>query len=131
MPSNAKLFRKIFKSLGIFVLGLNLSFASIPRCAALFSLYQAVVSAEGTADEATPSCHEEASQSSQPTDGAVLQNDLFCKCSLLSGLLFTMPTFEPDFLVGFVPQSERLLTFDYEDRSAEFLVEVEPPYPKA
>jgi len=121
--------KKFMILLGIVVLGCNLAISSVPRCDVLFSIWNGAHERLSEPAPAGFSCHE--ATAPEPTSGAAIQELSLCQCALLNCLAFTLPSFEPDSFIAFVPATERQLLFPWSGLIAEFITDLEAPPPRA
>jgi hypothetical protein len=126
-----KLWHTLKKSvlfLGILVLGCNLAISSVPRCDVLFSIWN---DARERLSEPAPagfSCHE--ATAPEPATGPAIEDFSLCQCTLLSCLAFTLPSFEPESYIAFVPANERQLLFPWSGLIADHIKDLEAPPPR-
>ncbi len=128
MVLNRSLQRHLFflKTLGLLILGLSITTASIPRCDFFINLFE-LKKSPNSGNMMT--CHD--SEPSVSSKSAQWSSKNFCACSLLTFIGFHIPPSIHESDWAFLIQWERLLIFIWRDSWSQFHPFIDPPYPKA
>jgi hypothetical protein len=125
------IWQRLFKSLGLLVLTLNVVLVSIPRCDFILSFFLHQGQHETVHEDMMESCHHSETEAPVTTNGPAWTAERICECSIFSFMAFHAPELNLHEHVAFRIQSERLLTFPWTASVSDYLPIPEPPYPKA